>query len=410
MPPKIPTLEELFAEPSDEVKHKAFTMITRQRIQLLCSTKKSPFFAHLAMQLVLFETSQTATMATDGNYLYYNPKWVVAQEDEVLCTGICHEAMHPALGHLWRQGSREKERWNWACDYVINNMLDKNGFKVGEGWLLDHKYDNLSAEDVYAKLPKSKKGSGGGGLGTGQASPGDGAGTFDDHDMWDKAGSDPATGVENNEQVWKERMARAAMAAKLQGKLPSDIEGLVEDTLEPKLPWRDVLRNFIQDVQKTDFRMSPPNKRYLSQAIPLIMPSMKGEMLEIGIGRDTSGSMSDEQIKVCTSELLGIADTFENFILHIWDIDAQVQKYAVAETFDEVHDAVVKVKGRGGTDFRPLFKDIEEKSLNISCLVFMTDTLGTFPDAAPSYPVLWVVDQPERKVPFGDTLFLDMNE
>ena len=51
--PKQLTLDDLTRTPSDEVKLQAKTMITRQRIQLLCSTQQSPFFAHLAMGLIV---------------------------------------------------------------------------------------------------------------------------------------------------------------------------------------------------------------------------------------------------------------------------------------------------------------------------------------------------------------------
>ena len=63
--------------------------------------------------------------------------------------------------------------------------------------------------------------------------------------------------------------------------------------------------------------------------------------------------------------------------------------------------------GGGGTDFRPIFNRIGEKRLPISCLVFMTDTNGTFPEEAPRYPVLWVVKGHGEKVPFGTVVLLD---
>lgn len=394
--------------PSDEVKAKAAKMITRQRIQLLCSTQKSPFFAHLVMRLLLKECP-IATMGTDGAYLYYNPNWVVSMEknEEQLCSALCHEAMHPALGHLWRKGTREHVKFNYACDYVINRILEKNGFILWETPepLLDKRFDNMSAEEVYALLDDPPEQEGGGqGLGQGQSL--DGEGTMDNHDFWNDAGSSKNDdGVENNEQVWKDRLNRAAIAAKMVGKLPADIESLVDALLEPKLDWRELLRNFVHDTTKTNYRMSPPNKRFLH--IPLLLSSMQGDFLEIAVAVDTSGSIGKNELEAFVSELKGIADQFENYRIHVYACDAKLHNYTVVETEDEWPKSY---GGGGGTNFVPVFEDIAERGLDISVLVYLTDSLGRFPDEAPPYPVLWVVSIPKAEVPFGDKIFLDMND
>jgi len=411
MPLTMEDLAKLMEPPSDEVKQQALTAIRKQRIQLLCSTQQSPFFAHLTMNLLLKEAS-TPTMGTDGNYLYYNPKWVVTLTEEELRAIICHEAMHPALLHPWRCGTRDQEKFNFATDYVINGILDHNGFTLPEGVLLDHQYDGMTAEEVYAQLPDPPKieiSISISGLGKGQGE----GGTIDNHDFWSNAGSktdgDSKDGqgetLPNNEQIWKDRLAQAAIAAKLQGNLPSDIEGLVDATVEPKLPWRELLRNYIQDTTKTDYRMMPPSKRYLH--IPLYMPSMKGEFLEIAVAVDTSGSISQPELEAFVSEMQNIADQFENYRVHVYACDAAIHGYTIVEEQD---DWPKSYGGRGGTDFRPVFKDIEEKGLDISVLVYLTDSYGSFPDAAPSYPVLWVINQPNREVPFGEQVFLDKDE
>ena len=46
-------------------------------------------------------------------------------------------------------------RWNIACDYAINPLLVEAGFELPEGALLDPAYAGLSAEDIYARLPRT---------------------------------------------------------------------------------------------------------------------------------------------------------------------------------------------------------------------------------------------------------------
>ena len=58
--------------------------------------------------------------------------------------------------------------------------------------------------------------------------------------------------------------------------------------------------------------------------------------------------------------------------------------------------------GRGGTDFRPVFKTIEDEEEKPAGLVFFTDMEGQFPGKEPDYPVLWTVVNGTRcEAPFG---------
>ena len=56
-----------------------------------------------------------------------------------------------------------------------------------------------------------------------------------------------------------------------------------------------------------------------------------------------------------------------------------------------------------GTDFRPCFRWLEEKGIYPQTMVFLTDLWGTFPDDAPSYPVIWA-STATRPVPFGQVI------
>lgn len=81
------------------------------------------------------------------------------------------------------------------------------------------------------------------------------------------------------------------------------------------------------------------------------------------------------------------------------------------EAFDErTIPEVVAVRGRGGTDFRPVFKYAAERSAHELCLlIYATDGYGVFPEEAPPYPVLWLITGKgvdKEKVPFGEVLKL----
>ena len=86
--------------------------LIRSRIQLLM---KFPFFGTLALNFKLIENNQIQTAATDGKDFYYNKDFVGGLSDGEIAFLIAHEVMHCALGHLWRRGSRNHEKFNIAA-------------------------------------------------------------------------------------------------------------------------------------------------------------------------------------------------------------------------------------------------------------------------------------------------------
>ena len=57
---------------------------------------------------------------------------------------------------------------------------------------------------------------------------------------------------------------------------------------------------------------------------------------------------------------------------------------------DDLPDRLT-VKGRGGTDFRPGFRWLEEQGPRLSCCRYFTNMeCSRYPDAEPSFPVSWI--------------------
>ena len=68
------------------------------------------------------------------------------------------------------------------------------------------------------------------------------------------------------------------------------------------------------------------------------------------------------------------------------------------ETFDDASpfdpNRKWKTTGGGGTDFRPVFRYVDEHpGLDPALLIYFTDGCGAYPDRAPSYPVMWLLAQ-----------------
>ena len=354
--------------------------LTKARARLIL---KHPFWGALLLHLEPVEAPGLGTCGTDGHTLYYDQEQLDKWTDDEVMGVIAHEGAHCAFQHISRLQHRERDKWNAATDMAANEILVADGLTLpANGLFPPNDLKGKSAEEIYAKLKDGKK-----------SKP------LDDHSKWSVSGDKEDKGLERE---WREHVAQAAQLAKAQGKLPGSIDSLIGEVLRPRLDWRDLLRDYIQSAAKTDYKLSPPNKRYLH--LPLYLPSIQGETVELAVAIDSSGSVSDKLLTEFMGEIKGIAEQFSSFRVHLVVCDAEVQEYRVVE---EEWDWPKKIKGRGGTDFRPVFEELRQKGVEPSILVYFTDLYGEFPRDEPSYPVLWATSTKDYKVPFGDVIFVE---
>ena len=122
---------------------------------------------------------------------------------------------------------------------------------------------------------------------------------------------------------------------------------------------------------------------------------------ELVIAIDTSGSCSGETVQRFLGETYGILSEKENFFsrmkVYIVQCDCFIQKVDVIHSEEEWKEYIrnVKIQGRGGTDFRPVFELIrqekERKELkNLRALIYFTDGDGIYPGQKPDYETAFV--------------------
>lgn len=256
--------------------------LTVARSQLILS---QPFFGMLALRLRLVERADIKTLAVDGKNVFYNPDFVLSLTDTLCRSAMAHEVMHCVFDHITRCGAREPKKWNYAGDYVINQLLHDAGFEIGEGWLLDARYKGMHADEVYSLLPGNPENNG------------KGQGPLDEMMPGGDGASSAADATE-----WKIATIQAAAAAKAVGKLPGSLQRFVEDSTRPQVDWRDRLRRFMTQTNKDDYSWARPNRRYLSAG--LYLPGLYSEnMGPVVVGIDTSGSIDDKTLQAFGGEI-----------------------------------------------------------------------------------------------------------
>lgn len=362
-----------------------------------------PFFGSLALKLDLVEdATNNPTACTDGKQIRYNPEFIEELSLEETKGLLCHEIMHCANQHHLRRDSRDIKKWNAAADYAINPLIRDSGMQIPPGGLFDYQYNDMSAEQIYSKLPEpdeDQQGQGGsgegndpGGSGGVEDYPGDGQGQQASEDT-----------KEQNGQEWKVAVAQAAQQAKAMGDLPGAIKRMVEDIVDPVLDWREILRRFVDSNAKNDYQWFPPNRRHIHNGF--ILPSLRSQELQnVTMAMDTSGSITDDDLKAFEAEVRSIVEDYRTNTTVIY-CDREVQN---VEKFDAQDVIELHPEGGGGTDFRPPFDWIEESGEQPACMIYQTDGhCDRFP-AEPDYPVLWVLTRRNRgfSPPFGETISL----
>lgn len=343
-----------------------------------------PFIGNIALNMPFKINYSRRTAATNGKWIEYNPRFMDDLNDEERKFVVAHECMHPMLDHNFRRGERQPKRWNMAGDYVINQLLtDEQIGKMPKFALLDKNlYTNggETTDGIYNLLPEQDE--------------------DDSMDDCEDGGGSPAE-QQQNQAEWKVRVAQAAQAAKMMGKMSAGLERLVGDLLQPKVDWRDVLRKFVEKCRNDQRSFARPNRRFIGQG--LYLPSISGEALgEIVFAIDCSGSIDQATIDQFAAEVHAVKEDGNPTKLHTIYFDSEVSHHDV---FDRDTDVHVEPHGGGGTAFSPVFDYIAEQGIEPVACIFLTDLCCDDFGDAPDYPVLWVSTHADE-APFGEVVLM----
>ncbi len=102
------------------------------------------------------------TAATDGKNIYVDPDYFASLDEDDKLFVIAHEIMHIKFLHMYRLIDKNKDKrdldlWNEATDAIINANLERDGFKIKEGWVNMPEALNYSAEEFYQILKEREK-------------------------------------------------------------------------------------------------------------------------------------------------------------------------------------------------------------------------------------------------------------
>ncbi len=383
----------------------------------------NPKYVALAGVLMIGEKGikdDIPTACTDGKNDYYGRAFVDGLADSEFRFLILHETYHKLFKHLttWEHLYKDDPKLaNMACDYVINLMIvdeNRDGFatmpKDAEGnniGLLDDKFRNMDTAQVYKILKQDQEQNGSDASNT----PNEGAG-LDEHD-WEGAQEMDADEQRELAQEIDQAIRQGALTA---GKVGSGGNRAIDQLLQPEVNWREVMREFITETCRgtDDSTWRQPSRRHMAMGI--LRPSGITERVgELVIGIDTSGSIGQQELTKCLSEIKGVCDTVkpESVRILYWDT-----KVCSEEVYGDVVGAcgsleqltqTTKPKGGGGTNVQCVPDYIRDNNINAQAVIVLTDGYLGGDWGAWTMPLLWgILDNKSARPTIGKTLHINL--
>lgn len=391
---------------------------------------------------------QTSTLLTDGKHILYNPRHILQcykTAKEIPVRDYLHIVMHCVFRHMYMGSTLCRPYWDLACDIAVENVITELNLKAVTTAreqqqaqyiaAIKKELKYLTAEKIYSYLRQSVPD-------PSKIEQVRALFCADNHDIWymtaaeikaqfglfadaeqDDEKTDESGFSADMEAVWETISERMQVDLETFGKRRGLMPGAMTQNLaavnREKYDYTAFLKKFavMGEVMKiNDDEFDYIFYTYglqLYKKMPLIEPLEYKDVKRIKefvIAIDSSGSTSGKLVQKFVQKTYNILKSTESFFtkinLHIIQCDAWIQedkKITCQEDFDE-YLRTMKIRGLGGTDFRPVFAYVEQlrqnkEFTNLKGLIYFTDGYGAFPEKKPDYDTAFVFVDDEYNNP-----------
>ena len=429
-----------------EVKNKQEVRLKKAHIALM-KHHETALYSGVMLMGKSEVSEEMFTAYTDGvNKKYSKPFLETIISEPKLRGLVLHENLHVAL----KQIPRGKDMWkedakisNMAADFVVNDIIKNITGKVAgsneqlvelpDGALYDPFFHNWNMREVYNYIrkenPQRQKPQSGGSSNGGQEEDSDSSpsssgkqdniikangreydmgSNFDEHD-WESyvEGLSDEERKELGDKIDRALREGGMLAGRMGGKMPRQIS----DLLEPKVDWRDALREFVSSTMKgnDEYTWRKMNKRHLAN--DYYLPSMENETIgEVVVAIDTSGSIGTKELTEFATELASIVDIVSPEAVRViwWDYDVHGEQYFKPDQYSNIA-SLLKPVGGGGTRVSSVNHYINENKINAECVIVFTDGyVENNIEWTISSPTLWMItENKDLDVPTGKKVMVN---
>lgn len=390
------------------------------------------------------------TAATDGKYIYYDPYHILRTykaSKEMVTRSLLHMILHCVFRHFFINVLVENDCWDLACDIAVENIINELDIPCAK-----HNSESEQREAISTLLPRVKhltaeklyryfleKN-----ISVEEKERLKKLFAADDHSKWYEVA--PAFSSQTEEMkgniplmilsakalfkvrfglqlIWKDISERMQTGLETFFKLRGDQSGSLVQNLKAVNREKYDYTQFLKQFAVTHEAMKVNDDEFdyifytyglqLYENMPLIEPleyKYVKKIKEFIIAIDTSGSVKGDLVQRFVQKTYNILKQEESFFekvnIHIIQCDALIQedvKITSQEEFD-TYLTRMKLHGFGGTDFRPVFRFVNElmrqgEFTNLGGLIYFTDGYGVFPERQPDYKTAFVFIEDDYKNP-----------
>jgi predicted metal-dependent peptidase len=379
----------------------------RERLEngLLLVTVAFPHFAGLARSVRLAIDERVPTMGVFASgRLVVNPAFAGTLNENELVFVLAHELFHLALRTHDRARGADALRFNYAHDYIINDILrNELGFQqIPAGGLDWPGARSKSAEEIMLEMEqdpsKAPRRPAVWRVAPGASGPAGSSGQRGDVlDERLEAELFPSD-APNDRQAQAEAVRQAASKALALGTLMDAMKGRGRGT-DPaasnqqvtalrglyRPPWEKALQRWLESVAPGERTFTRPSRRESGRA-DVVLPGRKREGWILNVVLDTSGSMTEELPRALGAiadccEALGV----DQVRLVQCDTALTADRWVSPEEL-----AAHEITGGGGSDLSPALHHLALDP-RVEVVIVLTDGEIAYPQQAMPYGVLWVL-------------------
>lgn len=385
------------------------------RVLEACRTELCQLYPGLnaAFALLPCQAAQQTHTGTDGSFLYTSPEilGLYAEDPAAVRRGYLHTLLHCLYGHIFPPAAVEPRLWNLACDIYCEQLISQleeprldtpNAVrqaclqKLGSSQLLPPQLVRL-AEKEFFPYPMEVL---------------EEAFRFDSHHLW------YTQKPEQLKRQWESAMpGGGSIGTGNRGSRSRMEEEEVSVPEHKPYDFRKYLRKYTLPREELETDTESFDYVYYHFGIshygdlPLLEPLEYKEVWrldELAIAIDTSGSCSRELVTRFLRETYGILSARENFFRKMkvvfFQCDCVLQDTAIIRSREmwDSYAAGLKIRGRGGTDFRPVFREIERLRQQGTlkkpkALLYFTDGDGIYPSQVPDYETVFILADENKR-------------
>ena len=370
------------------------------------------------------------TLSTEGEHLFYSPLHVLREYRkgrEIIIRNYLHMVLHGVFRHMYVHTLVDRDCWDLSCDIAVENAITELGLESAAAPRQEAQRETLkrlkaaagrlTAEILYryfldAKLPPEEM---------------DSLRELfraDDHRLWYLPPEErPAEEETGGEDRWTEISRRIQVDmetfSRQRGDAAAELMQNLREVNRERYDYADFLKKFAvrgEAMKVSDDEFDQIFYTYglkLYKKLPLVEPLEYRDVKRIRefvIAIDTSRSTSGELVQSFLQKTWNILESTESFFttvnLHIIQCDEEIRqdvKITGRRDMEEYLRTMV-IRGLGGTDFRPMFRYVDEliragEFTDLRGLIYFTDGMGEYPAKKPGYETAFVFVEDPRNDP-----------